>query len=101
MSSKPARLVTDVTDPAKTASMIIGGICASQAAGGKRHPLAKMSVSDITWLSALVLYALGEVYERQFYPSDREQCQELARVLLGQIGVSAPDEVVLPGRSRR
>jgi hypothetical protein len=60
----PKRLLTEKTDPATTAD--------------------------------LILYALGEVFEKQFYPNDREQCQEVAREIRQRAGLPVPPGVVLP-----
>jgi hypothetical protein len=94
--AKRQRLVTEYTDTAKTASIINNALHVAIEAGGERGPLARLTVREVAGAAALVLYALGEVYEQQFYPSDREQCQEVARTLLGNAGMVTPPGLLLP-----
>lgn len=97
MATKKHRLVTEVCDPAVTANMIEAGLHKAIETAGDASPLAALTVKQVAWASALVMYALGEVYERQFYPSDRDECQEVARMLLSRIGIPVPNRTILPG----
>jgi hypothetical protein len=81
----PKRLLTEKTDPATTADMINSRLSASDFTG-----------QQVAHLASLVLYALGEVFEKQFYPNDREQCQEVAREIRQRAGLPVPPGVVLP-----
>lgn len=94
--ARTERLLTELTDPSKTADMITGGIATAVQRAGNRGPLANLSVQQIAHLTSLVLYALGEVYERQFYPDNREDCQEVAAVIRRRAGLSVPPGVVVP-----
>jgi hypothetical protein len=90
------RLLTEKTDPATTADMINSGLSASVWHANSRGPLADFTGQQVAHLASLVLYALGEVFEKQFYPNDREQCQEVAREIRQRAGLPVPPGVVLP-----
>jgi hypothetical protein len=90
------RLLTEKTDPVTTADMINGALSASVWHANSRGPLANFTGQQVAHLASLVLYALGEVFEKQFYPSDRGQCQEVAREIRQRAGLPVPPGVVLP-----
>lgn len=96
MAKPPARLVTEFTDAAKTTDIIERGLFAGIESAGEQGPLSRLTMRETRALAAYVLYALGEVLERQFYPSDREQCQEVGRELLDRAGLPVPPSTVLP-----
>jgi hypothetical protein len=61
----PKRLLTEKTDPATTADMINSGLSASVWHANSRGPLANFTGQQVAHLASLVLYALGEVFEKQ------------------------------------
>jgi len=95
-TKKPQRLVTEHTDVNKTANIIEAGLHSAIERAADGSPLASLTVKQVGALSGLVFYALGEVFERQFYPCDREQCQEVARDLMARAGLPVPPGVVVP-----
>ena len=97
MAKAEQRLVTEHTDTQKTVDIIERGLFAGVDRGGEDGPLARLTMRETRALAGLVFYALGEVLEQQFYPSDREQCQEVARELHRRAGLPVPVGVVLPG----
>jgi hypothetical protein len=90
------RLVTEFTDKQATANLIEGAIAKVIERTGPLGPLSGLSTTQVSGLAACVLYALGEVYERQFYPSDREECQAVARELLRRAQLPVPRGLIIP-----
>jgi hypothetical protein len=96
MTAKKQRLVTEHTDAGKTVKIIKAAVYTFIERTGDGGPLADLTAKQINATVGLVFYALGEVFERQFYPSDREQCQEVARAFHVLAGLPVPDGTIVP-----
>jgi hypothetical protein len=93
---KAERLITEHTDTDKTVRIIESGIHTFIERTGENGPLADLTVRQVNAMIGLVFYTLGEVFERQFYPSDREQCQEVAREFHKRAGLPVADATIIP-----
>lgn len=96
MSKKPQRLLTEHTDTGKTVTIIETGIHTYIERTGDAGPLARLTVCEVNAMIGLVFFVLGEVFERQFYPSDRDQCQEVGREFHARAGLPVPDGTIRP-----
>lgn len=94
---KPTRLVTEFTDAKSTAKLLEGALHHGiETADDAYLPVGRLTIREVASVTAMVLFALGEVYERQFFPSDREQCQEVAGEILSLAGIRPPEAVLTP-----
>lgn len=96
MAKPQQRLVTEHTDTDKTVRILEAGLHRYIEETGDAGPLARLTVRELNALVGLTFYALGEVFERQFYPSDRDQCQEVARAFHVKAGLPVPDGTIRP-----
>lgn len=94
--AKPARLVTEFTDVEFTAKLLHGAMQHGIESAGPASALHGLTPRQVASAAAMVLYALGEVYERQFYPSDRDECQDVAREVLTLAGILPPQDMLTP-----
>jgi len=85
-----------LTSPERTAGTIQRGLHKAIEAVSDASPLASVTTKQVAEIAALTFYILGEVYEKQFFPSDREQCQRVARELLKSAGIEMPNVTMMP-----
>jgi hypothetical protein len=96
MAKAAARLVTEHTDTDKTVRILEAGVHRYIEETGDDGALARLTVKEVNALIGVTFFALGEVFERQFYPSDREQCQEVAREFHRKAGLPVPGGTIKP-----
>lgn len=91
------RSVTTVyTNTAETVDRVEAGVSAFIASIGRQTALARLPERERRALIGAVFYSLGEVLERQFYPSDRVQCQEVGREFHRRASLPTHPETVFP-----
>jgi hypothetical protein len=94
--SEPKRLITEFTSTEATGRIISAGVREFVRRTGENGPLTRLTSDEIDAVVGVAFYALGEVLERQFYPSDREQCQEVARWFHERAGFPVAEGTIMP-----